>query len=78
MKYQCPFCESFDVKRNDVGEVVCFSCFSVCSESIDDMLWGRINETPPPFPEELERRKTKRSTRSQRGSSDLNIIRRIV
>jgi len=79
MKYQCPFCESFDVRKNELGEVVCFSCFNICSyNDIDTLLWGRVTETPPPFPDTLEKRKSKRSSRGQRSSSASEIIRRII
>ena len=79
MKYQCPFCESFDVKKNERGEAFCFSCFSVCSDNdIDQLLWGRMGELPPPFPEELERKRTKRFAKSVRGNAVSEIMRRII
>ncbi len=80
MKYQCPFCESFDVRRSESGEVVCFSCFSICSNyDVDDLLWKRAGELPTPFPESLERRKTKRtSNKSERDSSGSTIMTRMV
>ena len=56
MKYQCPYCESFDVKRDEEGKMTCFTCFNIYSS---DMIMTDSN-TPPPFPERLERRKERR------------------
>ena len=80
MKYQCPFCESFDVRKSESGEVICFSCFNICSDNdIDNILWKRVSELPTPFPENLERRKTKRtSTKPERDSSESTIMTRVL
>lgn len=71
MQYQCPWCDSFDVRKNKKGEVVCFECFSVCSikDDVDIRLNSRTQDLPPPFPEELERPKNKRKGLERRNSS---------
>ena len=78
MKYQCPVCNSFDVKKNEFGDVICFSCFSICSDNdLDTMLWGRALDAPPPFPEKLERKKNKRTHRERNNNSN-DIMRRVI
>lgn len=78
MKYQCPYCESFDIHRNEKGEVICFNCFSICSweKELDTRLSRKNALTPPAFPEHLER--PSRNKRSRTSFSSMNDTVRIM
>jgi len=72
MKYQCPYCESFNIHRNEKGEVICFDCFSICSweKELDTRLSRKSALTPPAFPDYLERPKRSRRVRPSYSSTN--------
>ena len=81
MKYQCPYCESFDIHRNEKGEVICFDCFSICSWEMElDTRLSKKNELiPPHFPEHLERSsRDKRKRYKSYVSDNVKIMRDVV
>ena len=62
MSIMCPICESFDVYKNENGDRVCFTCLNIQStDDLNDISAKKI--TPPPFPETMERRKVRRTSR---------------
>mgnify|MGYP001809985893 CR=1 FL=1 len=79
MKYQCPYCESFDVHRVENGDVVCFECFSICSNRDRARIQLDHNNLPPIFPQEYERRKLRKKTPSSKeGINSEKIMRNVV
>ncbi|MEI6092433.1 MAG: hypothetical protein WCQ47_01975 [bacterium] len=66
MKYQCPYCESFDVYRADNGDVICFECFAICSDSKTNTSQLDTKNLPPIFPQEYERRKLRKKEHSSK------------
>ena len=82
MKYQCPYCESFDIHRNEKGEVICFNCFSICSweTELDTRLSRKNTLIPPVFPEHLERPNKNKRTRTSYASvnNTVKIMRDVI
>ena len=79
MKYQCPYCGSFDVRRNENGDVVCFECFSICSDKNVSNVSLNSSDLPPNFPQELERRKLRKKGPSSKDIMDFErFMRRVV
>lgn len=50
---KCPICDSSDVHLNEKEELFCFTCFNLFSSDSK-------GDTPPAFPENLERRKLRK------------------
>ncbi|MFH1224082.1 MAG: hypothetical protein V1647_07070 [Pseudomonadota bacterium] len=81
MNYQCPYCFSFDVKKDKAGGIVCFECFSILtpSEILDVELNARINDAPPTFPQKLERpHQYAKNTSARRAFTNDRIMRNVI
>ena len=53
-----PCCDSFDVKKNELGDVICFSCFSIAQNNdLDTMFVGKSIRCTSSISEKLEERK---------------------
>jgi hypothetical protein len=77
MKRQCPKCESMDVKLNEKGQLICFTCFNISSTDSARELSARSDKDIPPFPAELERKHEVRRTRKNNSSVD-STYKRVV